>query len=234
VWINVRKVKRTVRSPRRTTKRRVPRLFTRSLFPSTRSAAFVYADQQSLASVSGALTTYTYRLNSLYDPDFTGSGGQPLYYDTLLGASGGVQPYNSYRVHGAKITVTFMNPSSSSGSLGYVILRARPSTQPSWGVADAADDFILPWTKYKLIHINGNSHCIKKMSMYVPIKKLASLKDLSDDPAYAASWSSNPAQVIMADLSYAPIDQSSTATIRYTVKITYYSQLFTQNMVADS
>ena len=60
---------------------------------------------------------YVFRMNSIFDPDFTGTGHQPLWHDTYSTI------YETYRVLGAKLTITFA-PSvySYSGAFGpYVI-----------------------------------------------------------------------------------------------------------------
>lgn len=51
----------------------------------------------------GALNTYNFSCNGMYDPNVSGTGHQPLYFDQV-GAM-----YNHYTVIGSKITVTFSN-----------------------------------------------------------------------------------------------------------------------------
>lgn len=71
---------------------------------------------------SGALTNetiqdYVFRMNSIFDPDFTGTGHQPLWHDTYSTI------YETYRVLGSQMTITFA-PSvySYNGSFGpYVV-----------------------------------------------------------------------------------------------------------------
>jgi hypothetical protein len=46
---------------------------------------------------------YSFRTSSLYDPDRTGGGHQPLFYDEMCAI------YNQYRVLGAKAKVRFVN-----------------------------------------------------------------------------------------------------------------------------
>ena len=61
-----------------------------------------YADTKTIAAgVSGAATTYRYRLTSIQDPDYTGIGHQPRYHDQLEIF------YGQYRVVGAKMTCKF-------------------------------------------------------------------------------------------------------------------------------
>lgn len=64
--------------------------------------------------------TYIMRGNSLYDPDFTGTGHQPLYFDQYMAL------YSKYRVLGSRIKVTFINNQGSSSA----VLALVPSTEP--------------------------------------------------------------------------------------------------------
>lgn len=53
-------------------------------------------------TVSGALGIYLYKCNGMYDPDYTGTGHQPMYFDQM-GAL-----YDHYVVVGSRIRVTFL------------------------------------------------------------------------------------------------------------------------------
>lgn len=71
-------------------------------FPDTYVTKLKYAETIDIAP-GAVIGQYSYRGNSLYDPDFSGGGHQPGYFDELS------KVYTRYRVLGAKITVSFMN-----------------------------------------------------------------------------------------------------------------------------
>ena len=52
-------------------------------FPDTLQTTLRYQETLSLSSTSGSLFGYIYNLNGLYDPNHTGVGHQPLYFDQL-------------------------------------------------------------------------------------------------------------------------------------------------------
>lgn len=56
---------------------------------------------------SGGTTTQAFRINSLYDPDYSVGGGQPYYFDQMM------LIYERYQVYGCKIKVDIMNRSTS-------------------------------------------------------------------------------------------------------------------------
>lgn len=80
---------------------RVPRSM--SGFPSTKSVMMRYCTAFTLSSTTGTLPIQRFRANSIYDPDYTGAGHQPLGHDQWA------QFYTSYVVTSSKITVWFSN-----------------------------------------------------------------------------------------------------------------------------
>lgn len=62
-----------------------------------------YVDNVSLNPSAGSLAEYAFRANSVFDPDSTGVGHQPAYYDQASAM------YNHYRVISAACTATFYN-----------------------------------------------------------------------------------------------------------------------------
>lgn len=61
-----------------------------------------YTETVFMNSNLGTLANYLFSLNGLYDPNFTGAGHQPMYFDQYMAI------YNHFTVIGAKITVTFV------------------------------------------------------------------------------------------------------------------------------
>lgn len=68
-------------------------------FPEKAMVTHKYYEQFNLNSALGSLTSYQYRANGMYDPNVTGTGHQPQYFDQLS------LIYNHYHVVGSKITI---------------------------------------------------------------------------------------------------------------------------------
>jgi len=81
----------------------------------------VYSQAITLTAGSVGLfgTEQVFRLNSLYDPDFTGTGHQPYGFDQLLAL------YNYYKVSAVDIKLTFSDPSADGM---FVASMVQPST----------------------------------------------------------------------------------------------------------
>lgn len=75
-------------------------------FPPKLQVKHKYSDNLVLSSAAGNPVTYNFRCNGMYDPDFTGTGHQPLYFDQL-GAL-----YDHFTILRSKIKLTFAASSS--------------------------------------------------------------------------------------------------------------------------
>lgn len=80
-------------------------------FPMAMIAKLRYTDYLTLTpGTAGVVDENVYRMNSIFDPDFTngGSNHQPMYHDNYAAV------YNHYIVIGAKVTCQFVNLDASN------------------------------------------------------------------------------------------------------------------------
>lgn len=71
-------------------------------FPDRLQTKLQYCDVVQLQASAGSPGIHQFRLGSLFDPDFTGVGHQPQWFDTFATV------YQKYRVLRSKITVSFI------------------------------------------------------------------------------------------------------------------------------
>lgn len=85
-------------------------------FPNTKLCRHKYCDTVQLAATtSGAIQRYQFRANSLYDPDYTGVGHQPMFRDEM------VAQYQFYTVLSSTITWAFAPGNGTEGKfIAYV------------------------------------------------------------------------------------------------------------------
>jgi hypothetical protein len=81
-------------------------------FPHQLLTKLRYHDTLTITSTAGSLAKYVFRWNSTFDPDFTGTGHQPLYRDTFAGI------YDQYAVVSAIAVVKFANTSGDPWVVG--------------------------------------------------------------------------------------------------------------------
>lgn len=70
-------------------------------FPRQKTVTLRYVGGFQLTSTSGALASYKFRANGIYDPDYSGGGHQPYLHDTWQTL------YNHYMVKSSRITINF-------------------------------------------------------------------------------------------------------------------------------
>jgi len=69
-------------------------------FPKKMTVTHKYAEQVTVTATTGLFTTYQFSCNGMYDPNSSGTGHQPYYFDQLSAL------YDHYHVIGSKIKVT--------------------------------------------------------------------------------------------------------------------------------
>lgn len=80
-------------------------------FPDTLVTTLRYVDQRGFDAGAAADTSYTYRLNDIFDPDFTGTGHQPMGYDQLAAV------YNRYQVLSSDIKLVVTGQATASDQM---------------------------------------------------------------------------------------------------------------------
>lgn len=158
-------------------------------FPETLVTTLRYADVYTLTSTAQAVAKQVFRMNSCFDPDFTGTGHQPYYFDQLAAVYGG------YCVIGSKLTATF-SPITDA------IATAQPSGPMVIGIVGEPNGTTSS-TAYTLLETsgavstllggpNGGNNVKTLFTTYSPNKNLA-LGD--EDDTIQATVGANPSQV---------------------------------------
>jgi hypothetical protein len=91
------------------------------IFPPKTTKILRYCDTISLNSTSGAVVTYVIRANDLFDPDFTGTGHQPMGFDQMM------LFYNHFCVVKARLICIFK---STSGNVSTALIRQDAASTP--------------------------------------------------------------------------------------------------------
>jgi hypothetical protein len=78
------------------------------IFPVVVTKKLRYSTTFQLVCTAGAAATYVFRANDLFDPDYTGTGHQPMGFDQMI------LFYNHFVVTKAKIKATVRNKSNTS------------------------------------------------------------------------------------------------------------------------
>jgi len=84
-----------------------------------------------MLSAVGVINQYGFRWNSIFDPDYSSGGHQPLYRDTYAGI------YDHYAVVSARAKITFLN--STADQLAFISCVTDDDTSPSATVDTLAE-----------------------------------------------------------------------------------------------
>lgn len=186
-------------------------------------ARLTYVEKFSI-TVASPIAQYVFRGNSCFDPNYTGTGHQPLYYDQYSAI------YNKYRVLGSSIRVDVVNHSIDSAAHFAVFPSTDTQTFTSMSQVmeqgRAKSPKIIPLSQFGPMPII-KSYCSSR-------KALGLTKVQMGDDTVAALIGANPSQVWYWNI----VTESTTSTIDidqiFIVKLTYYVQFFDRSIVAES
>jgi hypothetical protein len=190
-------------------------------YPKSRRVKLKYAAEITMAS-SAVMSSYIFRANSVFDPDYTGTGHQPMLYDQWTNI------YSHYTVLNARISLTPAPPGTSD-------------TVPSWfgwNLSTTANDITTefktvesllesPYSTPPMIYGKGTSNTgtgLRSLPAVVckfDAKKYFGVKNITDGTGYSANTSTNPTQEAFFRLYVAPISDNFPSASHFLVEIIY-------------
>lgn len=142
-----------------------------------------YTEGFNLTSTAGVLSTHFFRWNSIYAPNATGSGHQPMGYTQWASF------YNHYTVLGAKLRI--IGSVENDSNLYRVGLLSTDDTSIPYTTADGLVE--AGKRPYRLI--NGLSDQTFDVSLKWSSKKFFGLKDVQDNDEVGSVIGSSPAEL---------------------------------------
>lgn len=199
-------------------------------FPPRRPVKFTYSFSQNLVeAAAGAGTQQLWNLNSLYDPDASGVGHQPLYYDQMFSNAG---PYQRYTVHTVDLSITVTNLVQTESILCGVYF------QP--GAVDLPARDLFQEKPYKVMVILGprDGHSSTRVLQHrISIAKVLGVtrRKLMDDDQYSGFWNTNPAVIAYGIfMSYAMPPAPLVASVSVSTKLVFHGVAFGRSAIGSS
>lgn len=185
-------------------------------FPTGMRTHLRYNELVSINPAAGAtLASYVFRANSIYDPNRTGIGHQPLGRDIWAGI------YNHYVVISSKITCMFIPTIGKTGTVIYGTYLDDDANITSTTYTDLVER---KKTSYRYVNVATLDY-IKPCEAYYSAQKWFGIKDIGDNNTrLGAAIGSTPAEECMfhcflQDTSNAGLDVDSH---QFSVIIEYY------------
>lgn len=182
------KPKYAKRTTRRVVRRKlnssVPKLVMSTVpFPKTRIVKLRFVKQINIDANAGAVSTYGFRSNDLYDPDYSSGGTpppQPYYFDQLMAM------YKKFTVVGSKITIM---PFGANTAGHYYIVGLYRDTDTTTRNATLVESMEAPGTVW--MGVGDSTQNPRKLSLTYSAKKTHKGKPLSN-PELAGSATASP------------------------------------------
>lgn len=220
---------RRPRQPRRKLyKRKYKRKSNRIQTSVIRAPASIVADRtivklkysETVAHNFGALTgAYYFNANSLFDPNRSGTGHQPMGFDELSGL------YNRYRVRGVSLKMTV-------GDCSTPVMIAIHAINGSAGAPTYDDAAEQPYAKSMTVSATGGAD-LKSKSLYMDMKKLLGRPTL--DSRDEATFNQSPTEVAMIGAFFETFDQATNmTTIVARYDLVYYCEMFDRKILGGS
>lgn len=231
----VTKKRAPVRRPRRRVKRKTMsgpfrNYVSADPFKPTMSVKLKYTETKTMFSGAAGLTgsLRTFRLNSLYDPNYAVGGDQPYGYDQLATL------YKKYKVNGALLEVVFTDP-DQDGMFVAVQLQTPSASDTALTNKSSAVLREQPMTVVRTIQNSGKQRAVIKQ--YIPLSTVSGITKLqfmADADLFSAVTTTNPVTVPRAQIAVGSNREVTNATVVCRVSITYYATLYDRITLAQS
>ena len=183
-----------------------------------------YSDNVTISSAGLAVGSRLYNGNSIFDPDQTGIGHQPLGRDEWAAF------YNRYYVLGSAIKATFI--ARSNIQQGQVALYPKPNSTVSTTMDNAREK---PYSKYKVLGRIDGGRANVTLKGYMSTKKIFGLNKLSNaNDDFSAFQTANPAKLWTWQLYVQGEDETSAYEARVVLDIVYYVRLYDRLALTSS
>ncbi len=213
---------RRVKGSRRVANSKSLATFTKSIAPDDMFVTLKYGDAWDLSAGAVDYAANVFRLNSLFDPDLTGVGGQPSGFDYWATA------YNRYKVISADIKVVFNNTTNTQ-SYGAVTVYGAGYTAPSSGTEVQQSCLEGDHTQHVVLSPTGvgNRYIRGVVQEHVDIKELLG-KAAFDDAESSAAISASPTLLAYAQIAVAAWNGTTVGPAAIAVVQITFNTHFTQ------
>jgi len=180
------------------------------LFPTSVKRRLRYASSTTINSVSGVPGHYLLRANDLFDPDYTGTGHQPMGFDQMMIF------YDHFVVVKSTLTATFINMLTNSS------LKAMIRVDGNNVVVSSSEDLCeLGGSIYDTLGSFNSSSGVKSLSLSVDVAKYHGQNPLAltATESLTGSASASPADGVYFHLSvWSPDGATNLARVQFVIE----------------
>lgn len=176
---------------------------------------------------AGQADFYWFRGNSIHDPDLEGTGHQPMGHDQAATL------YQNYRVRGSKVSAQVFQYGGASVNMEGFLMLYNAEDLEALDTMTAAQLLEKPRMMHKRVSWQANDPRQLTISKYASTRSSIPSVAATDDDLSAA-FGYNPGRQWVWGVGWAPASGSATAAVEVVVTITYYVELTSPIVLAQS
>lgn len=167
--------------------RRLPMFTPKSHIPfgQSQKVKHRYLENYQLQTSVGAPAVYTFAVNSLYDPNYTGTGHQPMGFDQMAAI------FQSYTVVGVNASIKVWNRDADE-FIGFAIYFSEFATI-SIGIQGLLEQGAL---KYHVLPPAGINPAVRTLKAGISVKKFFKVNNIMDDDLCRGTTTSSPSRLL--------------------------------------
>lgn len=200
----------------------------RGVAPPRMKRTFNYCDKRSLdGGAGGTVSSLFFSANSLYDPDRSGVGHQPMGFDQLMPL------YDHFVVTKARINVMAAVASEAVGRAANQVLaiNIRDTNTTTTNIAESIEAGRAVWT---LMTQGTGARGAVSLSHEVDVRKFLGRQSLLSDPQMKGSIIGNPTEEVFFEISVANLDGDDPPLVDMLVTIQYEAYLIEPSKLIGS
>jgi hypothetical protein len=164
-------------------------------FPDQLKCVLKYKENGISFTASPTPAAQVYRINSLFDPNLTGTGHQPSYFDQLAAV------YGQYCVVASRMKCQIFNEGTVEVTAALVYSDVNTSTQTVENLEEAR------WSRSAQLGIQNSGSSVRDLDGgVILLPTLMGEKDLNTDPNQYANVTTNPVDVGFGIFKIAAVD----------------------------
>jgi len=181
-------------------------------FPSKMLFKHRYVENLVMTCTAGAISVQNWKCNALYDPNHTGGGHQPMFFDNMCAI------YDHYHVIGSRIKLRFTDTDATADST------------PLFVGVFINDDVTLPTSNISIMEnklgkwmmtSEDSRQNIYQLNTSYSTKKLQGGGSIMANDQLQGTATSDPTELSFYSVWVQPADGSSTVSIRMVAEIDY-------------
>jgi len=197
-------------------------------FPDRMRCVLTYSSSYiSVIANSAAAGRQQFSMNSLFDPDFTGTGGQPEFFDQLSTL------YNRYRVYGCAIKVTLLPFTTAGAQINVptnVVLVPSALSLASLNVDDCAG---LPRAQNRVCTGNMDYKTTTMIGSH-SVSEILGVKDVEGADRLQATINASPSEQSLWSIVARTADGVTATSLGISVRLTYDCEFFDRQIASQS